>query len=283
MLRKMGKLRWHFAQDREPSVISCPVSCVASAASGSRQWGHTSHCNSRRLIWGGSPGVREPSMHAFRRRASRPITRAPDLVLDPTVGLVQSIAEPDAGGPTKIFLDKRVVAVATVHALGGLEIVMALELDPGDLLPDVHQLIDRNQFVAAEVDWFENLAPKDLLSAVQTVVDVHEAACLMTVAPDLDLVFARDLGLDDFSADGGRRLFASAHPGAIRAIDVVEASGAGLEPEVFSERAAHAFAEEFLPAVTVFRLRGISIGFLQSGDVRVALLVGIINAGGGGG
>ena len=91
----------------------------------------------------------------------------------------------------------------------------------------------------------------DRLDALEAVVDVHEAAGLLAVAPDLDLVLAGSLGLDDLAADGGRRLLAAAVPGAVRAVDVVEAGHARLEAEVLAEVAAHALGEELLPAVAV--------------------------------
>ena len=97
----------------------------------------------------------------------------------------------------------------------------------------------------------------------EAVVDVHEAAGLLAVAPDLDLVSPVSLASIDLAADRGRRLLAAAVPGAVRAVDVVEAGHARLEAEVLAEVAAHALAEELLPAVAVFRHRGIGVGFLE--------------------
>ena len=66
----------------------------------------------------------------------------------------------------------------------------------------------------------------DLADALDAVVDVHEAAGLLAVAPDLDLVLAGLLGVNHLAADRGRRLFAAAVPGAVRAVDIVEAGDA---------------------------------------------------------
>ena len=60
------------------------------------------------------------------------------------------------------------------------------------------------------------------------------------------------------------------------------AGDAGLEAEVFAEMATHPFAEQLLPAVAVLAVGRIGVGFLEGGDVGVALLVGVIDAGGGG-
>ena len=121
-----------------------------------------------------------------------------------------------------------------------------------------------------------------MLDAAGAVVDVHEAAGLLAVAPDLDLVVAGVLGLDDLAADGGGGLFAAAGPGAEGAVDVVEAGDAALEAVVLFEVAAHALGEELLPAVAVFGQGGIGVGFLEGDDVGVGLLVGVVDAGGGG-
>ena len=40
------------------------------------------------------------------------------FLVDPVIGPLHAVAEPDAGRPAEILLDQRVVAVAAVHALG---------------------------------------------------------------------------------------------------------------------------------------------------------------------
>ena len=115
--------------------------------------------------------------------------------------------------------------------------------------------------------------------AVGAVVDVHERAGLLAVAPDLDLVLARELGGDDLAADRGRRLLAAAVVGAFRAVDVVVARDAGGDAVVLAVVARHALAEQLLPAVAVLRQGGIGVLFLERGDVGVGLLVAVVDAG----
>ena len=79
------------------------------------------------------------------------------------------------------------VAVAAVDALGGVEFVIALELDAGDLFRDVDELVDGDELVGAEVEWLVDVALGDHLRALGAVVDVHEGAGLFSIAPDLDL------------------------------------------------------------------------------------------------
>src|SRR5207247_7731640 len=142
---------------------------------------------------------------------------------------------------------QRVVAVAAVDSLGRLQIVRALELDPGDVFDHIHQSIDRDELAAAQIDWFEDVALEDRLRAFETIIDVHETSRLMAVTPDLDLMFARQLGLDHFPADGRRRLLAAPVVSPERAIDVVKARDSRGHAEVFAKMAAHPFAEKLFP------------------------------------
>ena len=60
------------------------------------------------------------------------------------------------------------------------------------------------------------------------------------------------------------------------------AGNAGLDAEVFTEVAAHAFAKELLPSIAVLGHRGIGVVFLEGGDVGIPLFVGVIDARAGG-
>ena len=69
---------------------------------------------------------------------------AGDLVVDPLVGLLQAVPQPGVGFPTEDLLDQGVIAVSAVHALGGAQVVVALQFDAADLLGDVDELVDRH-------------------------------------------------------------------------------------------------------------------------------------------
>src|SRR6185312_10028375 len=105
-----------------------------------------------------------------------------------------------------------------------------------------------------------DVAPGKQLGAVDAVGDVLERAGLVAVAPDLDRVVAAHLGLNDLAADRGGGLLAAPLVGAVRAVDVVVAGNARLDAEVFAEVAAHALAEELLPAVAVLGHGGVGVG-----------------------
>src|SRR5690242_2037952 len=73
------------------------------------------------------------------------------LVVDPGVRLLQPVAQARARRPTQEALDPRVIAVAPVDPLGGVEVVAPLQLDSGDVLDEVDEPVDADQLVAAEV------------------------------------------------------------------------------------------------------------------------------------
>jgi hypothetical protein len=56
---------------------------------------------------------------------------------------------------------------------------------------------------------------------------------------------------------------------------------AGLDTEVLTEVPTHAFAEQFLPTVTILGHGGISVLFFESGDMGIALFVRVIDTRGG--
>src|SRR5581483_2896780 len=104
-------------------------------------------------------------------------------------------------------------------------------------------------------------------------------AGLLAVAPDLDLVLARELGGDDLAADRGRRLLAPAVVGALGSVDVVIPRHAGGDAVVLAVVAGHPFAEKLLPAIAVLRHGGVGVLFLERGDVGAGLLVAVVDAG----
>ena len=106
-----------------------------------------------------------------------------------------------------------------------------LQLDARDILDHVHQAVDRDEFVRAQVDRLLDLAVHDLENAFHAIVDVHEAAGLLAVAPDFDFVGTGFHGVNHLAANGGRGFFAAAVPGAVRAVDVVEAGHARREAD----------------------------------------------------
>src|SRR5438477_370898 len=67
-----------------------------------------------------------------------------DLVVNARVRLFQSVAQLRARLPAEYFFDQRVVAVAAVHSLWSLEVVLPLELLTGDVFHDVHELVARD-------------------------------------------------------------------------------------------------------------------------------------------
>ena len=124
-----------------------------------------------------------------------------------------------------------------------------------------------------------NLAFHNRQGALGAVIDVHEAAGLMAVAPDFNLVFAGKLRFKHLAANGCGRLFASAGPGSKWSVDVVVPRNSALHPKVFFKVAAHPLAEKLLPSIAVFGQRWVGVCFLERNDMGVLLLFAVVNAG----
>src|SRR5690606_24789265 len=159
------------------------------------------------------------------------------------------------------------------------QVVAPPELHAGDLLDDVDELVDGDQLAAADVERLVHVAAGEAQGPLDAVVDEHEAARLLAVAPDLDLVGAGQLGLGHPAADGRRVLLAASGPGAVGAVDVVVAGYVGGQAEVLVEVAAHAHAEPLLPAVAVLGLGGVGVGLAQGLHLGRPLVLGGVDAG----
>src|SRR5271155_829410 len=111
------------------------------------------------------------------------------LAFDPFIGLVHAVFQANRRLPAEILEDLRVVAVATIHALGSVELILPFQRYARNLFHHIYNLIDGDEFTAAKIDRLMNVALENGLCAFRAVIDVHEAACLLAVAPDLDFVF----------------------------------------------------------------------------------------------
>ena len=207
------------------------------------------------------------------------------MFLDPRVSFREAFIQGRCRLPLENFLDKRVVGIAPGHALRRSEIVMALHVHAGDFFNLGQQFVDGNQFAGTEVDrrGDQIVAVHDLVNSLHTVVNIHEAAGPMAVAPDSDVLPAGVHRLDDFAAQRGRRLFTAAIPGAVRPIDVVEAGNGCLHAAFVPVFLAEHFGNQFFPAVTALDPRGIRIerwrGVQKSDNVFQCILVPVRSSG----
>src|SRR5947199_216592 len=78
-------------------------------------------------------------------------------------------------------------------------------------------------------------------SLCHLIINPHEAARLMPVAPDLNLMITAKLCLNYFAANRRRCLLPAASIGSLWPIDVVITRNAGFQPEVFAKVPAHSF------------------------------------------
>src|SRR5262249_6716034 len=144
-----------------------------------------------------------------------------------------------------------------------IKVVFPFQTDTGNIFHNIDKLVDGDKLTAAQVYWFADITFENGLRAIGAVIDVHEAACLLTIAPDFDLVISRVLGLEHFATDCCGGLFSSAVPRPVRAVDVVITRHTRLQSEIFFKVPAHAFGEELLPAVAVFRECWVSVFFFE--------------------
>src|SRR5690349_19100376 len=110
------------------------------------------------------------------------------LNLDPFVSGCKTFIERGVRLPLKNFLDERVVRVAAGHAKWSVELVRALEFYAGNFLYLADEGIDGDEFAGTKIDGRgdEVVAMRDHVDALHAVVDEHEAAGLLAVAPDVD-------------------------------------------------------------------------------------------------
>src|SRR5205823_4939879 len=121
-------------------------------------------------------GVRPPNAGRHRH-----------LLVNPAVGLLHAVPQADGRRPAELLINKCIVAAAAANAFGRVHLVAPLDPDPSDVLHHVDQLINRDQLVAADVDWLADVAGHQRARAVHTIVDIGEAPRLLAVPPHLNL------------------------------------------------------------------------------------------------
>src|SRR3954453_19998260 len=85
------------------------------------------------------------------------------------------------------------------------------------------------------------------------IIDIHEAASLLAIAPDVDLQILAIDSVDQFAADCRRSFLPSAIPGAIWAVDVVKSRNKRLHASFMPVFFAKHLRNELFPAVTPLR------------------------------
>ena len=112
------------------------------------------------------------------------------MLVDPGVGFGHAVTEFDGWFPSKVLINEGIIAVATGDPFGSVEIIFSLQFNAGDVFHDIDQLVDGDEFAAAEVEGFDDVIFEEHDSAVEAVIDVHERAGLVTIAPDFDFMIS---------------------------------------------------------------------------------------------
>src|SRR2546426_7625992 len=178
--------------------------------------------------------------------------------------------------PAEQPLDAAVVGIAAAHPKRTVDVAFSQSLSR-DREDHVDEAVDRDHLVRPDVYRTAHVRPHQAQRALEAFIDVEERARLPAVAPDLDLAAVGRQG--DLAAYRGRRLLASALPGALGAEDVVVACDVHIEAVIAGIREVQALAEELLPAVLAVRIGGIGTVLGAVRIVRINLVLPGINAG----
>ena len=201
------------------------------------------------------------------------------LLLDPSIGGAEPVAEGRRRFPSEDLTQQRIVGVASPHSLRTRYVLRADVPLAGHLDDEVCQLVDGHHLVGAEVERLGVVGLHDAVDALDAVVDVAERPRLLPVAPDLDA--AAVLGERHLAAERRRSLLPAAVVRAERPVDVVEPDGAGLHRVLVGVVGAQQLGEQLLPPVGVLGLGRVGVALLQRHHVGLGLPVLGIDAGRG--
>ena len=122
------------------------------------------------------------------------------LVEDPCVGPFEAGSQRDRRLPAELAFDQCVVAASAAELLWGVELVIALDLDPSDFLGEIHEPVDRHHLRASNVDGIGDVAIHERACSVNAVVDKHEAARALP-SPQISISWRPEFRGDDLPAD----------------------------------------------------------------------------------
>src|SRR6266478_9564990 len=182
---------------------------------------------------------------------SFPLLPVAILLLNPFVGCPQAGVQWRVRLPLKNLLNERIVAVATSHPAGSAQFVLTIELYPRDFLHLRNKVVNGNKLAGTKVyrRGDKVVAVRDHVNALHAIINIHEAARLETIAPNLDSQIVLIDRLNHLAANRGRGLFTSAIPGPVRAVNIVKAGDEGLHAPFRPVFLAEYFTHQFFPAI----------------------------------
>src|SRR5664280_129981 len=185
-----------------------------------------------------------------------------NLLFYPVIGFFHTILQRDGWFPAKVFLNQGIIAVTTSYSLRGIKVIFPVEFKPGNIFHNVDKLVYGNHFAASKIYRHIDITIHNILYTFDTVINVHKAPGLETIAPDNNIFIAGYAGFDNFPADCCRSFFATTVKSTERPIYVMESGNSRRQAKVFGEMAAHTFAEKLFPAISVFSQSRVGIRFL---------------------
>ena len=93
------------------------------------------------------------------------------------------------GSHPNILLISALSLLRPLTPLGAFKLYRRFNLNPGNVFDDIDKLIDGDLFSASQIDrQGDRLASHDVLSTLETIVDVHEAPCLLPL-PQISILW----------------------------------------------------------------------------------------------
>src|SRR6516165_3550167 len=146
-----------------------------------------------------------------------------------------------------------------------------LLLDPlaGNIRHQVDQLIDRHHFLRPDIDGARKVGAQQPYRTFDALVNIEERACLVAIAPHLDLVAAAGHG--NLATNRGWRLLTTACPSPLRSEYIVVAGDMRLQSEIPAISEVQSFAEQLFPSILAIGRRWIGRIFRAVRIQRVSL------------
>src|SRR5262249_77856 len=165
-----------------------------------------------------------------------------------------------------------VIRIATPHALRTGDMLFD-DTDTSNLGYHIRQLIDRDQAILAQIERLIIVRLHQLVETSHAVIDITKRARLISVAPNLYLGIATELGYGHLPTEGSWRFLAPSLPRPQRTKDVMKTYNPGLNLIFLAVVQAQPLCDKFLPAIGVLRLRRISVSFTNRAAIGLLLLI----------
>mmetsp|Transcript_2904 Transcript_2904/g.8875 ORF Transcript_2904/g.8875 Transcript_2904/m.8875 type:complete len:266 (-) Transcript_2904:197-994(-) len=128
-------------------------------------------------------------------------------------------------------------------------------------------IVHGDHLLGSNVQRLSEIRVHEANDTLDGIVNVAERSCLLTIAPHLKFL----VGGNTLTAEGSWGLLASALPGSVRAVDVVESADSREHLEVLGVVNGELLGRKLLKSVRILGLRRPGIRLLESRVLRIEL------------